>query len=262
MNLFTMGNFDFTLINNYKIIIDNNTNNKNKIIKMVKSIINKDVLSEYAVTNNKINDLTINNTKINSKNFNIFYLDKNSFSIEEENKFGSKSLATQLLNKIIEENEVELQKINNDIKSINLKNDFLKFKINELDKKNLLKLTELIFEKDNLKINTNDLSYNETILFPLMMIKELSKDNNIIFLDIDFLTDEILSFVKETKNNIFIIFTNFITKNVEQQDLLLVKSNVIDFLDDDYFIETIDENITVEEFKKKKFDQLVEKYSF
>ena len=48
----------------------------------------------------------------------------------------------------------------------------------------------------------------------------------------------------------------------EKGTLLLVKSNVIDFLDDDYFIETIDENITIEEFKKKKFDQLVEKYSF
>ncbi len=265
-------------LSNIKYIYIDNYNQKRRIIKTLESYFYKEKDSEYAMENNYTSKILSDGQPLNISDFD-FYKITDYFDLNAELKLGAKSLflkylesktskldycdSYQTLKYILQDIEEEIQEsISEDIHSINFK---LKF---ELEKKQLLKLLNLVILKEDCFANHLDISFNEIILLQLEMLFSLTKSTakkTIIVIDIPYIDKKWLNLIKLFQSNVFfLIFCSDLELfEISSKDVFLLKDDLeLDFYDDNKIYELIleeNKNYTLEEYRAFLVGKLIKK---
>lgn len=176
------------LIDKYKFLFGFDIEIKFNIRNSLKKYFEKESKLDYDIENNINNIIKINERIIDTKQYNYIEL-HNLYDIKEDLKLGTKSLLQkyyELYLEQIEYNELFIT-INNLLKSLDIEidlnlvyNDIAIYgQVTDITKKTLIKMIEVSLVKKELDISSYSLSYSDTILIQLELIKKIAKlDHN------------------------------------------------------------------------------------
>ena len=122
----------------------------------------------------------------------------------------------------------------------------------------IIKLLVPILHKDNLEINSLDISYEESIMLQIELINrisKMSKKNAIVIANIPELTEKIIAEISLLGEDInMIIFSNIYNDNIAIENLILSDFGWLDLGNEDQIFEYILNSpftSTIESFKSK-----------
>ncbi len=265
-------------LSNIKYIYIDNYNQKRRIISTLEAYFSKEKDSEYAMENNYTSKILSDGKPLNISDFD-FYKITDYFDLNTELKLGAKSLflkyleskiskldycdSYQTLKYILQDIEEEIQdSIAEEIHSINFK---LKF---ELEKKQLLKLLNLLILKEDFFANHLDISFNEIVLLQLEILFSLTKSaakKTIIVIDTSYIDNNWLNQMKLFQSNVFFLIfcPNLNLLEIASKDIYLLKNDLeLDFYDDNKIYElSLEENrnYTMEEYRTFLVEKFIKK---
>lgn len=265
-------------LSNIKYIYIDNYNKKRRIISTLEAYFSKEKDSEYAMENNYTSKILSDGKPLNISDFD-FYKITDYFDLNTELKLGAKSLflkyleskiskldycdSYQTLKYILQDIEEEIQdSIAEEIHSINFK---LKF---ELEKKQLLKLLNLLILKEDFFANHLDISFNEIVLLQLEILFSLTKSaakKTIIVIDTSYIDNNWLNQMKLFQSNVFFLIfcPNLNLLEIASKDIYLLKNDLeLDFYDDNKIYElSLEENgnYTMEEYRTFLVEKFIKK---
>ena len=257
-------------IDKYKVIYGDNFDSKFNVYKCIKYYFNKLSPSDYGKENNnkalvKINDRYVdikdalffeigyeydytNDAKLTTKSLILKYLEYALEGIEYEDTFNTvKELLYSLINFELEDRV----SIGHDNFNLSVANE-------DFNYKSLIKLLVPILHKDNLEINSLDISYEESIMLQIELINrisKMSKKNAIVIANIPELTEKIIAEISLLGEDInMIIFSNIYNDNIAIENLILSDFGWLDLGNEDQIFEYILNSpftSTIESFKSK-----------
>lgn len=222
------------LVNRVKYIFYENMNEYWTLYRSICTAIEKTSVSEYSDENHCISKITIDGEVI-SKSDEFIHVN-HFYSIEEDCKLGTKSLLYRYCIKEIQDNSMqdEFLQLSSMLQLLStiLSNDEIVYETNELTAKTLIKLFNISFLKEELTINSRDLSYEEIILIQLKLISKIVslEKRFIIVVDIPLLTNRIKNYI-DSMSNCLILVICFKSEKLNYTDNLYIRHN--DFENDE-----------------------------
>lgn len=251
------------VIDRIKYYATNNINDYWIIKKSVECIINKVGNSEYAEENNSNSYLNICESSI-SKFDELIFIDDN-YNLDEDLKLGSKSLSLRYIMKLINDNIVndEFLQLNCMINLIAdmISTDILSAEAISLTAKSFTKLISVSAIKDELRCNSKDLSYEETIIFQLELLKKIitAEKRYIIIIDLTFMTETLYNEIESLENcYVLVVFQHTYKKDFGDNIMI----DGIDFENDELLYERMmkmSDFYNLDEYKINKKEEYLKK---
>ena len=252
----------------YKYLLGPNIESKQNFIDNLKKVFFKVDPSDFAYENDLTSVTLINDKSIKLNRWK-FYEVNNHLNLTNELSIHSKTMMIQYLEAITKDIEIteEVNTINILLEQVSevLSEKILKFndisiypKFQPINQKQLIKLLELTFVHEELKMNTLDLDYEAKILFQLEMIKKISEENelfsHLVIVDIPKITQNIKKSIENIDmDNIFILIMTDESIDTDIQNCIYFGENVVDFANEikiyNEILMVIDRVYTMDEIK-------------
>lgn len=171
-------------IDQYKYMINVNNGKTYQLIQILRQYFNKENISEYQEESHIDNKVLFNEQLINLKNYE--YIELGIYrNLQDDLTLNTKSLLTKYLEVLLKDIEysdtfntlkILFEELETDVNALLEEEQInqLYFKLNDMNKKLLIKLTELFFKQDELLSNSYSLDYEESILFQLKIIHNIT----------------------------------------------------------------------------------------
>lgn len=239
-------------VNHHNYLVGNNYKIKTDILRTVLRYYSCYKPSEYAIENNNIPALLINDQLISIKETLMFY-ENGEYHLNEECKLSSKTLMNRYMELLLSD-----QQFCETINTINILMESLGIELSQssilssnfiaMVPKQLIKLMNPFYCKDELIRDEYDLSIEEIILIQLEMIEyisihDTSKSMILICLVIPEITKEISRKIQDLKYCIILIFEQYPKKTIENIENYYICENVcVDLANEEDLYEKICDN--------------------
>lgn len=260
-------------INSVKFLLFNNYYYIQSFVNAMKQVFNRSGKTEYSNEFHLESQISIDDSSVDIR-INDFYIINSNYDMSTELKLGSKSLITKYIEKIITQFEYsdEVKTLNlllGDYSSIinerllqtGLEKDSIKIETLELDIKAVIKLINAHLCIEGFRASEFDMDYSETVLFQLNMIQQIYEDDltkrGIIFLELPYLTNQILDYICDEKRKNIHIFctTREMNKYMNYQNTAIFNDEVTDLsIDVDLYnniLLNLPINISLEQLKNE-----------
>lgn len=243
-------------IDKFKVLYSKNQEEKYRIIRTLKHVIQKEEKSEYESTSSTPIDLIINEKKLDLKNLKMYMFTTES-NFADDFKISSKSLISDYLETVLQNVEYtdEYQMLESSMKlfatellsrfSIISKDNSLNFSMSTLSVKLIMKLIEIYLIKNEAYSLDFDFSLLEKLEFINELVKKISsihiEQRILLIVLLDELDDKYYDLLSthEIENLHILCFVNEVDCSINMNDLLIIGKSSIDFSDDEQLFEKL-----------------------
>lgn len=243
-------------IDKFKVLYSKNQEEKYRIIRTLKHVIQKEEKSEYESTSSTPIDLIINEKKLDLKNLKMYMFTTES-NFADDFKISSKSLISDYLETVLQNVEYtdEYQMLESSMKlfatellskfSIISKDNSLNFSMSTLSVKLIMKLIEIYLIKNDAYSLDFDFSLLEKLEFINELVKKISsihiEQRILLIVLLDELDDKYYDLLSthEIENLHILCFVNEVDCSINMNDLLIIGKSSIDFSDDEQLFEKL-----------------------
>lgn len=252
-----------TIINKTKYYITKNIKDYWIIKKSVNSNLNRVGSSDYSEENNNKTFIKIDGNDI-SKFDELVFIDDN-YDLEDDSKLGSKSLMLKYILKLINENIMsdEFLQLNCMLELFTnmLSNNLFEVEAIKLSAKTLVKQIAISVLKEGFSCNSNDLTYEETIIIQLELLKNIitKEKRYIVVIDLIVLTERLYDEIELLENCYVLIIFHSSEKNDFCDNIMI---DGIDFEDDEILYErmmNMSDFYNLDEYKINKKEEYLKK---
>lgn len=241
-------------IDKFKVLYSKNQEEKYRIIRTLKHVIQKEEKSEYESTSSTPIDLIINEKKLDLKNLKMYIFTTES-NFADDFKISSKSLISDYLESVLQNVEYtdEYQMLESSMKlfatellsrfSIISKDNSLNFSMSTLSVKLIMKLIEIYLIKNEAYSLDFDFSLLEKLEFINELVKKISsihiEQRILLIVLLDELDDKYYDLLSthEIENLHILCFVNEVDCSVHMNDLFIIGKASLDFSDDEQLFE-------------------------
>lgn len=250
-NIMTFG------LENYRIFLTNDEKIKYRLIQAFENTFYLKEPSDYAENTKSEKQIRIDDNEINLRKTRYYYI-TSKFDLEKQGKLYKNSLLLDYLNCKLKDIEVNedfnmLSILYGDIahtinEYIDLKCEVnIEVEMNQLDSNTILKHISPSFTINNDQINSSDLSYGQTYIIQLKILKEIANRTPeklyLALLDTHDLPKSILEELENIKidNLLILVFAHHIT-TLQHEKVILYKNKAIDLSNDNDIYDYITQN--------------------